>query len=233
MYYFPPAHPRGLPFRQALRELDYGGAILFILSATLILTGIVYTTTLPSSNPRVIGTLVPGFALLVVFALYETFMPLKQPLTPTRVFLRGKGRELTAPFVASFVVTMFYYAINVIYPTMIAVLFTDATTDFRYGVVLSLPSNIGLVFGAFLLTVFGSRIGHWRWTLTGSVTVMVVFGALLALVTPSRKGLAIAMVFIEQIGFGWAQYLSIAFVQFGTDQVELGIAGGLAYVPLS
>ena len=59
---------------------------------------------------------------------------------------------------------------------------------------------------------------------------MVVFGALLALVTPDRRGLAIAMVFIEQIGFGWAQYLSIAFVQFGTDQVELGIAGGLAYV---
>lgn len=230
LYYYPPAHPRGLPFKQALRELDYGGAILFILSATLILTGIVYTTTLPSSSPRVVGTLASGFALLVVFALYETFMPLKQPLTPRRVFVRGGGRELTAPFIAAFVVTMFYYAINVIYPTMVSVLFTDATTDFREGIKLSLPGNLGLVFGAFLLTVFGSKIGHWKWTLTGSVTIMVVFGALLALVTPERKGLAIAMVFIEQIGFGWAQYLSIAFVQFGTDQVELGIAGGLAYV---
>ena len=201
---------------------------MFIISATLILTGIVYTTTLPSSDPKVIGTLVPGFALLVVFGLYETFMPLKQPLTPTRVFTRGHGRELTAPFIAAFVVTMFYYAINVIYPTMISVFFTNETTDFRYAVTLTLPANLGLVFGAVLLTLFGTKIGHWRWTLTGSVTIMVVFGALLALGTPTRKGLVIALVFIEQIGFGWAQYLSIAFVQFGTDQTELGIAGGLA-----
>lgn len=105
-YYFPPAHPRGLPTGQALRELDYVGSLLFILSAALILTGIVYTTILPSSSPQSIGLLVAGFLLLVVFALWETFAPLKQPLTPTRVFTRNKGRALTAPFVAGFVVTM-------------------------------------------------------------------------------------------------------------------------------
>ncbi|KAJ2906622.1 putative trichothecene efflux pump protein [Zalerion maritima] len=230
LYYYPPAHPRGLPFKQALKELDYVGAILFIVSATLILTGIVYTTTLESSDPKVIGTLVPGFALLIAFALWETFAPLKQPLTPTRLFTRGNGRELTAPFIAGFVVTMFYYAINVIYPTMISVFFTDATSDFREGVILTLPGNLGLTFGAVLLTLFGSKIGHWKWTLTGSVAIMVVFGALMALGTPDRKGMMIAFVFLCQVGFGWAQYLSIAFIQFGTEQVELGIAGGLAGV---
>ncbi|KAK3698295.1 hypothetical protein LTR37_017003 [Vermiconidia calcicola] len=230
LYYFPPAHPRGLPTGQALRELDYGGAILFILSATLTLIGIVYTTTLPSSDPRVIGCLVSGLILLVVFALYETFVPLKQPLTPTRVFTKSKGRELTAPFVAGFVVTMFYYAINVIYPTQIATLFTTPGTSFRYAILLTLPQNLGLVFGAVLLTAFGSMIGHWKWTLTGSVSIMVVFGALLALGTPERKNMMMAFVFLAEIGFGWAQYLSIAFIQFGCDQTELGIAGGLAGV---
>ncbi|EPE04253.1 trichothecene efflux pump [Ophiostoma piceae UAMH 11346] len=230
MYYYPPAHPRGLPFKQALRALDFGGALLFTVAATLTLTGIVYSIQLPSSDPKVVGTLVSGLGMLVVFGLYETFVPLAQPLTPTRVFTKGRGRDLTAPFVAAFVVTMFYYAINVIWPTMINVFFTDAATSFRYQIVLTLPANLGLCLGAFLLSVLGTRIGHWRWTLTASVTVMVVFGALLAVVTPERKGLAIALVFIEQMGFGWAQYLSIAFVQFGTDQVELGIAGGLAGV---
>jgi hypothetical protein len=105
-FYFPPKHPRGLPFKQAMRELDYVGGLLFIISTTLILVGIVYTTTLPSNNPRVIGTLASGFGLMVVFGLWETFAPLKQPLTPTRVFTRGKGRTLTAPFVAAFVVTV-------------------------------------------------------------------------------------------------------------------------------
>ncbi|CRK45193.1 hypothetical protein BN1723_006494 [Verticillium longisporum] len=229
-YYFPPRHPRGLPFSQALRELDYVGAFLFIVATTLILTGVVYTTTLPSHNPRLIDTLVSGFVLMTLFGLWETFAPLKQPLTPTRIFTRDKGRRLTAPFVAGFVVTMFYYALNVIWPTMIAVFFTNETTDFRYAIVLTLPQNLGLTFGAVLLTLLGSKIGHWRWTLTGSVTVMVVFGALLALGTPDRKGLMIAMIFLSEVGFGWAQYLSIAFIQFGTDQVELGISGGLAGV---
>jgi hypothetical protein len=40
----------------------------------------------------------------------------------------------------------------------------------------------------------------------------------------------IAMAFLCQTFFGWAQYLSIAYVQFGCDQVELGISGGLAGV---
>ncbi|OAL05350.1 MFS general substrate transporter [Phaeosphaeriaceae sp. SRC1lsM3a] len=229
-FYYPPKHPRGLPTSQAFRELDYAGAILFIASATLILVGIVYTTTLPSDDPKVIGTLVSGFVALVAFALWETFAPLKQPLTPTHVFTRDKGRELTAPFIVGFVVTMFYYAVNIIYPTQVGVFFTNATTDYKYAIVLGLPGNIGLCFGAFLLTVFGHRIGHWKWTLTASVTIMVVFGALLGLGNPERKGMMIAFVFLCQVGFGWAQYLSIAFIQFGVPQHELGISGGLAGV---
>ncbi|KAF2031206.1 MFS general substrate transporter [Setomelanomma holmii] len=217
-FYFPPKHPRGLPTSQAFRELDYVGAILFIASVTLILVGIVYTTTLPSDDPKVIGTLVSGFVTLIVFALWETFAPLKQPLTPTHVFTRDKGRELTAPFIVGFVVTMFYYAFNIIYPTQVGVLCTDATTSIGYRVALGLPGNIGLCFGAFLLT----------WTLTASVTIMVVFGALLALGNPERKNMMIAFVFLCQVGFGWAQYLSIAFIQFGVPQIELGISGGLA-----
>lgn len=107
MYYFPPAHPRGLPFKQALRELDYGGAFLFIAATILTLTGVNYTTFLPSNNPRVVGLLVSGLVVLLIFAVYETFVPLKQPLTPPRVFTRDHGRELTAPFIAAFVTTMY------------------------------------------------------------------------------------------------------------------------------
>lgn len=228
LFYFPPRHPRGLPTKQALRELDYVGSILFILATTLILVGIVYTTTLPSWSPRVIGTLCSGFGCLVLFGLWETFAPLKQPLAPTRIFTRDHGRELTAPFIVGFVVTMFYYCLNVVYPTMVAVFFLDNPADYRRACVLTLPQNVGLVFGAMLLSAFGSKIGHWRWTLTGSVTIMVVFGALLALGTPDRFGMVVAFVFLSEVGFGWAQYLSIAYIQFGTEQIELGISGGLA-----
>jgi hypothetical protein len=77
-----------------------------------------------------------------------------------------------------------------------------------------------------------------KWTLTASVTIMVVFGALLALENPERKRMMIAFVFLCQVrtqvsarpfgvrllsfpkvGFGWAQYISMAFIQFGVPQV--------------
>jgi hypothetical protein len=111
--YFPPKHPRGLPFKDALKELDYVGGILFILAATLILVGILYTQIIPSSSPKVIGLLVSGFAALFGFIAYEQWAPnLKQPLTPTHIFTKDKGKEFTAPFVVGFVVTMFYVSIS-------------------------------------------------------------------------------------------------------------------------
>lgn len=46
-----------IPFRIAIRQLDYVGGALFIVAASLILTGIVYTTILGASSTKVIGTL--------------------------------------------------------------------------------------------------------------------------------------------------------------------------------
>ena len=213
--YYPPKHPRGLGFKRALKELDYIGGVLFILSATLILTGIVYTELIPSSSPKVIGLLVGGFATLILFILFENIGQrkgfIKQPLTPTHVFTKDKGREFTFPFIVGFVVTMFYYMTNIVYPTQCAVFFP--TTSLKTQALYTLPSNIGLVFGEILLILFGTKLGHWKWTLTGSVTIMVFFGALLGIGTPDRKASLMAFVFLSQTGFGWAQMLSITFIQ--------------------
>lgn len=81
----------------------------------MILTGIVYVQLVPANDPRVIGLLVAGFACLIFFALWETFAPLKAPLTPTRLFTNNKGRTLSAPFVVGLVVTMYYFGLRV-YP---------------------------------------------------------------------------------------------------------------------
>jgi hypothetical protein len=125
---------------------------------------------------------------------------------------------------------MFYYMTNIVYPTQLAVFFTTETTTIKQTALMSLPPNLGLVFGEILLMVFGTRVGHWKWALTGSVTIMVFFGALLGLGNPERKGMLMAFGFLSQMGFGWAQMMSIAFIQFGVPQVELGISGGLAGV---
>lgn len=81
-FYYPPAHPRGVPFKQAMRELDYLGMFLFIAGSLPVLVGIVYSATVSASSPKVVATLTVGFVMLVVFALWETFGKAKHPLTP-------------------------------------------------------------------------------------------------------------------------------------------------------
>jgi len=230
LFYFPPKHPRGIAWGQALANLDYVGMVSFTAAAGLILSGIVYVQLLPSNSPQVIGFLVAGFASLVFFCLWETFAPLKAPLAPTRLFTANKGRKLTAPFIVAFVVTMFYYANNITFPTMIAVYFTSATTPSHIVYLLAIVQGLGIFTGAMILSFGGKYFKHWKFQLGIPITFMTLFGALLATVTPETLGRGIAFAFLSSMFYGYAQYLSIAYVQFGADQTELGIAGGLAGV---
>ncbi|KAL5387157.1 peroxiredoxin prx5 [Paraphaeosphaeria sporulosa] len=228
--YFPPAHPYGIPPRQLLREIDYVGMFLFVAGAVPVLVGIVWTTVFPSDDAHVVAALVIGFAFIVAFALWEIFSKTKHPLTPTYVFTSSWGRDFTAPAIALAVVNMFYYSSSIIWPTIVISFYTNGGVNWRYAMALSLPQGTAITFGAILLSVFGSKIKRWHWQLTGSVFVMVLFGSLLALVTPTNKGLMVAMVFLSQTGYGWAIYLSIAVAQMGVEHKDLGLSGGIAGV---
>lgn len=93
---------------------------------------------------------------------------------------------------------------------------------------LTLPPNLGLPVGALLLLTLGKKIGHWRWTLIISTISLVLWGSLLAMITPYNKAAMIAFVCLGQISYGWAAYLAVTFTQLGVPQEYLGISGGLA-----
>jgi hypothetical protein len=162
--------------------------LLFAAGAIPVLMGIVWTNQFPSSDAHVIAPLVVGFFFLVLFALWESFGKAAHPLTPTCMFTSSKGRDLTAPCIALAVVNMFYYSSSILWPTMIAVFYTEGGTNWRYGIVLSIVQGLAITTGAILLSFFGSKIRRWHWQLTGSVFFMVVFGVLLALGKPTNKG---------------------------------------------
>lgn len=196
----------------------------------MILSGIVYVQLLPSNSPTVIGLLVAGFASLVFFGVWETVANLKEPLAPTRLFTANKGRALTAPFIVGFVVTMFYYGVNIIYPTQLAVFFTTPATPNHIVYALATVQGFGIFTGAMILSFGGKYFQHWKWQMGVPITGMTFFGGLLAYITPEREALGLAFTFLTAMFYGYAQYLSIAYIQFGADQVELGISGGLAGV---
>ncbi|KAJ5958950.1 uncharacterized protein N7479_006100 [Penicillium vulpinum] len=226
--YHPPRHPLGIPYKEAFKSLDYLGAFLFIGGAVPFLIGIVWAGVYDSNDVHVVAPLVVGAAVLVCFALWESFGNLKYPLTPAYVFASSWGRDFTAPVIALGVVNMFYYSSSILWPQMITVFYTNGGADWKYSVILSLPQGFAIFFGAILLTCFGSTLRHWHWQLTGSVFVMVVFGSLLGIVTPTNKGTMIAFIFLSQAGFGWALYLSIAITQMGVEHKNLGVSGGIS-----
>ena len=200
---------------------------LFAIGAVPVLMGIVWAGIYPSSDVHVVAPLVVGFFLLIVFGIWETFVP-KHPITPRHIFVSSWGRDFTAPAIALGVINMFYYSSSIIWPTMITAFYTSGGADWKYAIILSLPQGFAITAGAILLIAFGSKIRHWQWQLTGSSFIMVLFGSLLGLVTPTNKSMMTAFVFLSQMGFGYAIYLAIAITQMGVQHKDLGIAGGIS-----
>ncbi|KAF2013899.1 MFS general substrate transporter [Aaosphaeria arxii CBS 175.79] len=227
-FYKPPKHPKGVPWKEAIRGLDYVGSALIIPGICLALVGIINTTYKRSSDVTVVAPMVVGFVLIAAFGVWETVSNVPYKLCPPHLFRVNKGRSFTAPFIVAFIVTMFYYSVNIIWPTMVNVFYLTPTTPRKMELLLTLPPNVGLVFGAILLSLFGHVIKHWYWTLAGAWFGMTLFGALMALVTPFNQTLMIVFCCINATFFGWAQYESVAFTQLGVPQQDLGFSGGLA-----
>lgn len=208
------------------------GMALFIFGATPFLAGIIYTTIYPSTDIHVIACLVVGAVLLIAFAAWENIGSrrgfLKHPLTPTYVFTAGYGRDLTAPCIALAVINMFYYSSSILWPTMINVFYLDDPTDWKAASLLSVVQGLAILAGVLFLSFFGSSIKRWNWQLSGYTFLMVVFGVLLALGNPDRKGMMIAFVFVSQAAYGASIYLCIAVSQMGVEQKDLGLSGGVS-----
>lgn len=120
VFYKPPKHPRGVPWRDALKGLDWIGGVLFTVGAVLVLVGIVYTSYLPASDPRVIASFTVGFVLMVVFALWERYSSVRYKLCPTEIFTSHNGREFAVPFCLTFTIVGFFYGTAVVYPAMLS-----------------------------------------------------------------------------------------------------------------
>lgn len=119
----PPKHPRGIPWKEALRGLDWIGGVLFTIGAVLVLSGIVNTSYLKSTSPRVLVCLCVGFVVIIAFGAWEKFGRVKYKLCPPEIFTSHRGREFTVPFFLTFILVGFFYGTAVIYPTMLSKLF--------------------------------------------------------------------------------------------------------------
>jgi len=109
----------------------------------------------PWKSAHVIGTIVIGFLALVAFVLYESFMPLKEPLVPMYLFKN-------VPWVAdTFIVALgasVYYAFAIVWPTMVFSLYTsDLTKGGFLCCVTGCGTNAGQIVGGNLCRRMGKQ----------------------------------------------------------------------------
>jgi hypothetical protein len=80
---------------QFVKDFDYVGTLMVTLGLLLFLMGLSWGGGLyPWKSVHVIATIVIGLLLLIAFALYETYMPLKEPLLPMHL-LNNRGLILS------------------------------------------------------------------------------------------------------------------------------------------
>lgn len=127
------------------------GAVLFVVGAVLMLMGIVWTTQYSGADAHIVAPICVGFFILVLFALWETYGKTKHPLTPTAIFTSGKGRDFTAPVIVVFIVNMYFYSQNILWPTMIGAFWSSGGTDWHAANLLSIVQGGSIVFGSLLL----------------------------------------------------------------------------------
>jgi hypothetical protein len=148
---------------QFLKDFDYVGTLLFTMGLLLFLMGISWGGTLhPWKSAHVIATIVVGFLSLVGFFVYEAYAGLKEPLIPMHLLKNWKWDITVLLWALGAAV---YYALAIIWPSMVAVLYSGGHGTMWAGWV-SCISNSGILFGEFVGAGFKKKTNY---------QIMVVF----------------------------------------------------------
>lgn len=204
---------------QEVKEFDYGGFLLYLGGLLLITLGLSW----PAGNygwgsPQVISTLVLGVALLFGFALYEIYMPLKQPLFPFRLI---KIRNVWTCIIVGSTMQMVWFALNVFWPIQLSALYTSDETTIG---LLSSLNGIFLVLGELCAAPFFKGVGHLRIQLLVASAITAIFASLMAIVTYKTKALAIAINVITGLSVGWVELVTIVVVGLVAPPHDIGVA---------
>ncbi|KEF58693.1 uncharacterized protein A1O9_06619 [Exophiala aquamarina CBS 119918] len=202
-----------------VKSLDYGGVILYFTALILVLLGFTWAQgTYSWQSARVIASLIVGFLTLVAFAVYETYVPLTQPLLPVRLF---KVQNIIACVIVGSTMQMVWFALNIFWPIQISVLFT--TNEVKIGF-QSCTTGIALVAGELCFAPLFRSIGYLKWQMVVAGLITAAFCTGMA--ASKTEGLGIAFTIIAGLANGWIEMVTIVVVGLVAPPNDIGVAQG-------
>ena len=201
------------------RKIDWVGAALIVLAIVPVLLGLSWGgNQFEWSSPQVIGALVMGGVVAVIFVLYES--RISNPILPLAVFrnrIVGIGLAVSfltglAMFGAIFFVPLFFQGVLGASPTASGSFLT--------------PMMLGIVFGAAGSGQILSRTGgHYRIQGVAGLSIMTAGLFMLSRVSgDSTHGFALTSAVIMGFGLGTSFPIFTTAIQNSVPQQFLGIA---------
>lgn len=163
--------------RTYIRNFDYLGMVLFAGGLLIFLLGLNWGGTAYAwDSAYVLGTLVVGAVAVVAFILWEVFVPLKEPLIPIRLIA---SPSWTASCILSGIGASLYYALSIVWPSMIAVLYStgDIMQDGWIACLTGALWTLGQCFSGYIAKDLG-------WVKTQMITTITLSGIFLGCESP-------------------------------------------------
>lgn len=130
-------HVGGKSRLKQLKTLDWMGIVLFTAGQTIFLIGLNWGGNVYAwSSGHVLGALLGGVAGLVLFCFWEGYTTIDYPLIPMRLF---RNIKYDATVACASVGAMVYYSMTVIWPSMIADLYTTDDQEIGWLSVSTIP----------------------------------------------------------------------------------------------
>jgi EmrB/QacA subfamily drug resistance transporter len=204
--------------RNATRNLDYLGALVFTISIGLLLIGLTNKQSLEWTDPWVGGLIVAGLALAVVFVLIESRA--KEAIVPLDLW---RNRTYVSSMLATFMVSFGFFGAIIFLPRWFQVVRHDSATVSGYEV---FPLLIGLIGSSIAAGVIVSRTGKYKSLVIGAIAVMVVGLVILSQTLTTNvpiTNLWLGM-FITGLGIGPTLSVYTIIVQNAVPFAKLGVA---------
>jgi MFS family permease len=198
--YFPQAHVRaeGFTRMEILKRIDFLGGFLSITGLTLFLVALQaggYTH--PWESAYVLCTLLIGFAMIVVWILWE-WKGTAHPMVPMQLF-QGQ-RVVSLAYAVAFVAGMNFFSVLNFWPLMISMVWdADPVHVGLRGLAAGLSVTVGAIFFNSLLSTYP---GGSRWILAIAAGILCCFGGSMAIVTPENELAVIALGTVSGFGMG-------------------------------